>query len=158
MGSNNVVRMRSKVDLPAPLAPTSARISPALTWKEIPRRAGTLSRDTGCKRARHPLDAGGKYFSRFSTRSEGSFTKRSYILSNAMKQGPWSRPEACHSDSDCGCRCGPKPLQSLTLVLTLSFWMCSRHGSNAVQRQSYAISAPKAFAETRKHGNELNNF
>ena len=107
VGINKVVRIRSKVDLPAPLAPISASMSPDLTWKEIPRRAGTVSRETGCNRARHPLDAAGKYFSRFSTHSEGSFTRRSYILSNVMKQGPGAGRKYIIPHFDCGRRCRP---------------------------------------------------
>jgi hypothetical protein len=75
------------VDFPAPLAPTSARTSPCFTSKEIPRNAGTVSRENGCNKARHPVEAGGKYFSRFSTESEKFSTERRYILSNARKQG-----------------------------------------------------------------------
>jgi hypothetical protein len=59
---------------------------PGSTSKEIPRKAGSVSRDIGWSIARHPLAAGGKYFSRFSTHSARVFTNRRYILSNAAKQ------------------------------------------------------------------------
>jgi hypothetical protein len=75
------------VDFPAPLAPTRARTSPCFSSNEIPRNAGTVSRENGCNSARHPDEAGGKYFSRFSTVSAKFSTERRYNLSNAGKQG-----------------------------------------------------------------------
>src|SRR5580693_3987420 len=66
--------MRSSVDLPAPFAPSSASASPGRTSKEIPARATTLGFSNGWRKARQPLRAGGKDFSRFATLIAASFT------------------------------------------------------------------------------------
>lgn len=105
VGSSSVVRMRSRVDFPAPFAPTSAATSPGFTSKETPRKAGTVcvvswraplprsgraSRARtrmGCNSTRHRLVAGGKYFSRFSTNSAGVPTASRHIVAGATGQG-----------------------------------------------------------------------
>jgi hypothetical protein len=105
VGSSSVVRMRSRVDFPAPFAPTSAATSPGFTSKETPRKAGTVcvvswraplprsgraSRTRtrmGCNSTRHRLVAGGKYFSRFSTNCAGKRTASRYIVAGVTGQG-----------------------------------------------------------------------
>lgn len=67
--------MRSKVDLPAPFAPNNANASPGRASRDIPPRATTEGFSKGCKRARQPLRAGGKDFSRSSIRMAASGTK-----------------------------------------------------------------------------------
>jgi hypothetical protein len=42
----------------------------------------------GCRSARHPEAAGGKYFSTFSRQSAKLSTSRRYILSTGVKQDP----------------------------------------------------------------------
>src|SRR4029077_9902966 len=108
--------MRKSVDFPAPLAPTTARTSPGFTSNEMPRKAGTVSRETGCSSARHPDAAGGKYFSTFSRLSARLFTNCRYILSNNVKQGP---QVASHQlASEARCRETPEQLQFRALAAT----------------------------------------
>src|SRR5882762_9377288 len=79
--------MRSSVDFPAPFAPTRASASPGFTSRETPRKAGTVGFAIGCRSARHPLAAGGKYFSRFSTCTAGLPTASGYIVTGPTEQG-----------------------------------------------------------------------
>jgi len=58
--------MRSSVVLPAPFVPSKATASPGLTCREMPQSAGKLRVANGCRKARQPLRAGGKDFSRES--------------------------------------------------------------------------------------------
>ena len=54
------MRIRSSVDFPAPLAPTSARTSPCCTSNETPRSAGTVSREDGMQERPPSGRRGGK--------------------------------------------------------------------------------------------------
>ncbi len=54
--------MRSRVDLPAPFAPSRANDSPGRNSNEIPPRAMTEGFSNGWRNARQPLRAGGKDF------------------------------------------------------------------------------------------------
>src|ERR1700722_9512713 len=63
--------MRSNVDFPAPLAPITATASFSFTVKEIPPSAFSVAREIGCSKARHPVKAGGKYFSSAVTEIAG---------------------------------------------------------------------------------------
>jgi hypothetical protein len=64
VGSNKVARIRRRVLLPAPLAPSKATASPGATSSEIVRSAGMVGWEKGCSMARQPLSAGGNHFSR----------------------------------------------------------------------------------------------
>src|ERR1700730_1688497 len=79
--------MRSRVDFPAPFAPTRASTSLAFTSRETPRKAGTVGFAIGCNSARHPLVTGGKYFSKFSTLTAGLPTASGYIVTGPTEQG-----------------------------------------------------------------------
>ncbi len=68
--------MRRSVDLPAPLAPSRATDSPAAASKETPERAEIEGFSNGWRKARQPLRAGGKAFSRERTRMAGSGTAK----------------------------------------------------------------------------------
>jgi hypothetical protein len=59
-----------------------------------------------------------------------------------MKQGLRCRPEACHSKLDCGCRSSPKPLQSLTLAVTLFFWACAGMAQTQPSARAMQVRPP----------------
>ena len=83
-----MARMRSRVDLPAPLAPIRASTSPGATLKETPARAQKLNFEKGCSSARQPVSVGGKCFPRFSTTSACFATRRRYTGLGAKNPVP----------------------------------------------------------------------